>query len=236
VAQEPRPRGWFYLLENPNWAAYEVVSAPARSGRRAARLHVRADAATGPKPAQVYGVIQEPTSPDFPDTLSGWYRVESWDRGGTTTDLYLQAVVIVWGDPRTPYIVNPELKQPGASPPAKSLRNYQIRYYITGLTEPPFILSNARRKFLGKGEPVLGQWVYFETDLRRDFEELWGTIPEGYEYLRVLFEARWDNRPGNAAVRADVCFDDLFFGYGKPVSTSSPPRPPPATPAPGTGP
>jgi hypothetical protein len=101
-----------------------------------------------------------------------------------------------------------------ANPAANAgLGNYQIRFYLAGLDEPPFLLRNARVAFVGRGGPELGRWTYFEIPLRAEFERLWGVVPSGYEKLRVLFEARWDGRPPGSRVEADVAFDDLFLGY-----------------------
>jgi hypothetical protein len=61
--------------------------------------------------------------------------------------------------------------------------------------------------------PVLGEWVPFQLNVREDFCELWGTIPEGYANLRVFFEVRWDGRQETDGVSvADVYYDDLYFG------------------------
>ena len=123
-------------------------------------------------------------------------------------DLYLQLVVIVWGDPRTPEIVSPEN-------PLKQLKNYQLRYYLAGITEPPFVLINAKLQFVEKqSKPEMGTWVHFEIPVRADFQKLWGTVPEGYNRIRLLFEARWDNMPAGGSALADVYFDDLYFDYG----------------------
>ena len=44
-------------------------------------------------------------------------------------------------------------------------------------------------------------------------ERLWGgELPARPERLDVLFEARWDHRPLDTSVHADVYYDDLFVG------------------------
>jgi len=55
--------------------------------------------------------------------------------------------------------------------------------------------------------------TYFEIPLREEFERQWGGVPTGYDRLRLLFEARWDNRPAGSRIEADAYFDDLFVGY-----------------------
>ena len=116
--------------------------------------------------------------------------------------------MIVWKDPSTPRII-------GQRPGAPAIPNYQIRYYLAGLERPHFVLQNARFKFVGRGAPELDRWVRFEIPVKEDFRQLWGVVPSGYEYLRVLFEARWDDKPAGAGVRADVYYDDLYLGPAK---------------------
>jgi hypothetical protein len=194
-----------------NWGAFSIADAPVRSGKAAARLEVTAEDETRHTAARVFGVVQEIRRDQmpggFPDTLSGWYRVEEWEKEAEATDLYVQAVVIIWGDPRTQELVKID------SP----IENYQIRFYLAGLTEPAFTLSNARLEFVTRQPaPLKGAWVPFTIPVKAKFQEHWGVVPEGYEFIRVLFEARWDNRPPGSKVDAEVFYDDLFFGYGAP--------------------
>jgi hypothetical protein len=151
--------------------------------------------------------MQEPAPARFPDVMGGYYRVETWEKGADVTRLYLQAVAIVWS-PDAPSVVDP------ADPAANAgLENYQIRFYLAGLDEPPFPLRNAKVAFVARGAPEPGEWTYFEIPLRAEFERQWGRVPSGYGKLRVLFEARWDGRPPGSRVAADAYFDDLFLGY-----------------------
>lgn len=197
--------GWSYRDTSPHWGDFEVVDFPVRSGAKAVRLPVAHAADQPPKPVKVYGVVQELSPASFPQRMGGWYRVDRWERSSEQTALYLQAVVIVWGDPRTPGLVNPRR-------PVAAMRNYQLRYYLTGIEEPPFQIQNARSEFFARGSPALGEWTEFDIPIREEFERLWGVVPQDYEMLSVLFEARWDNMPPASAVRADVYYDDLFFG------------------------
>jgi hypothetical protein len=199
--------GWSYPTYSKAWKDFEIVASGARTGRRAAYLRLERDGSAPPKQVEVHGVVQELRPEPFPERLGGWYRVQRWEKDSEQADLYLQVVVIVWDDPRTASIVRSER-------PTARLRNYQIRYYLAGLEEAPFQLLNARLEFVAKGPPKLGVWTHFELPLRADFERLWGVVPEGYDRLRILFEARWDNLPGGAGVRADVYYDDLYLDYG----------------------
>ena len=191
-------------MPGANWGDFDITSFPVRTGLKSGHIRVEAEAASTVN-ARVYGLVQGVAPKEFPEILSGWYRVQSWGKSAAATDLYAQVVVIVWGDPRTPVIVNKE------NPP-EGLNNYQIRYYLAGLTEPAFLLTNARLEFVAKGPPTLGEWIRFEIPLRRDFLAKWGVVPEGYQFLRVLFEARYDNRVPGSTVRADVYYDDLYMG------------------------
>ena len=199
--------GWTYPMESPYWGSFEVVESPVHTGRRAVHLRLRAGSEDRATSTWIEGVMQEPAPRRFPDVMGGFYRVEAWESEAEATHLYLQAVAIVW-TPDAAKVVDP------ANPAANAgLQNYQIRFYLAGLEEPPFLLSNAKVAFVGRGRPEPGRWTYFEIPLREEFERQWGSVPSGYGRLRVLFEARWDSRPPGARVAADVYFDDLFLGY-----------------------
>jgi hypothetical protein len=208
---EEGEEGWTYPVESPYWGKFEVVEAPVRSGRRAAHMRLRAGPEDQTHAAWILGVMQEPVPERFPDVMGGWYRVDRWEKDADATHLYLQAVAIVWTS-KAASVVNP------ANPAAnEGLMNYQLRAYLAGLTEPPFLLSNARVTFVSKELPVLGRWTYFEVPVREEFERQWGSAPTGYDKLRLLFEARWDDRPAGSRVEADAYFDDLFVGYVDPT-------------------
>jgi len=133
--------------------------------------------------------------------------VERWEKDSKRTALYLQVVVIVWDDPQIASIIRSER-------PIGELRNYQVRYYLAGLEAPPFELLNTRFEFVAKTPPKLDVWTHFEVPLRADFERLWGVVPQGYDRLDIIFEARWDQMPQGTGVRADVYYDDLYLDYG----------------------
>ena len=191
-------RGPWFSLETAGWGkAFSASTAAARSGASSALLELRSEEA-GADPARVYGVVQEINPAQFPDVLSGSYCVERWEQG--TPKQYLQFVVIVHGARNIP-------------PEVASATNHQIRYVLAGVDEQPIQISNARYVLVGRGEPQLGTWVSFERNIREDFRELWGSVPEGYAKLRFLFEVRWDDRqPSDSPSSADVYYDDLFVG------------------------
>jgi hypothetical protein len=199
-------RGWFFLEGNRAWGGFTIVEEPVHSGRRAARLKVEWDPAEQHLRSKVFGLIQEPRPDRFPDVLGGWYRVDAWEKEAEATSLYAQVVVGVMGDPKAARIVAPE-------DPTLQLNNYQLRYVLCGIDQPPFVMRNGRFVFRGPREPQPGRWVPFLIPVREDFERLWGSTPEGYANLRILVEARWDNRPPGSAVLAEVTYDDLFLGW-----------------------
>jgi hypothetical protein len=164
----------------------------AHSGQHSAFLAMRATEAAG---TQIFGVVQEVQPREFPDVVSGYYRIGDWTRG---TDVqYLQFAVIVFG----------AKNMPGGYP------NYQIRYVLAGTSQPPFLLANAKFIFVGTDEPVPNDWVHFQREVRQDFMDQWGAVPEGFSTIRVLFEVRYDSKPeGVTAPKADVFFDDLYLG------------------------
>ncbi len=181
---------WF-SLETENWAGFSITDRYAVDGRFSAYLALRAD--KNDHGAKVFGLIQELSPKRFPKKLSGYYRVENWQRG--TEKQYLQCVIIVWGDNAV-----------------SQYQNIQIRYILTGIAEPPFALANGRFLFLGDREPTLGRWIRFERNLHSDFLQQWGHIPEGFEKIRVLFEARYDDKELGTELSADVYYDALYMG------------------------
>jgi hypothetical protein len=199
--------GWSYPAYSKFWKDFEITRSGARTGRHAAYLRLERARRSPPRRVEVHGVRQELRHEPFPERLGGWYRVERWEKDSTRTALYLQVVVIVWDDPRIASIVRPQ-------EPTDKVRNYQVRYYLAGLAAPPFQLRNSRFEFVTRAPPKLGVWTHFEVPLRADFERLWGVVPKGYDWLDILFEARWDHMPRGTGVRADVYYDDLYLDYG----------------------
>lgn len=165
----------------------------AHSGKASAYLQMR-DPAEAAAKARVYYLVQEVQPLEFPEVVSGYYRVENWKKGAVRQ--YLQFVVIAFGVDNLP----------GGFP------NHQIRYPLAGIDSPPFAIGNAHFNFITRAEPVTGQWVKFETNVKADFERLWGAAPEDFEKIRILFEVRWDAKEAGSAAEADVYYDDLYLG------------------------
>jgi hypothetical protein len=174
-------------------APFEVSEDFAHSGESSAYLKMRVPAEEEGD-AKVFYLVQEVTPTEFPELISGYYRVENWVKG--TPKQYLQFVVIAFDVPNlTP--VYP---------------NHQMRYPLAGISEEPFEIANAFFVFLSKEEPKTGEWVYFERNIKEDFQQLWGTAPAGFSKLRILFEVRYDDKEAGSAAEADVYYDDLYMG------------------------
>jgi hypothetical protein len=183
---------WISLTTEAWGTPFKVTSEAAHSGEHSAFLEMRAGSDdTG---AKVFGVVQEISPNDFPEILSGYYRIGDWNRG--TEKQYLQFVVIVWGATNLP----PEFA------------NHQIRYPLAGISEPPFAITNAKFLFVNTAEPTADGWVYFERPIRKDFEDLWGAVPTGFSKLRILFETRYDDKSAGTELKGDVFYDDLYVG------------------------
>jgi len=180
---------WFSLTP-PDFIVSDEV---AHSGRASALLELRAN--TPEDGTKISYLVQEIQPEEFPEVISGSYRVEKWVRG--TEKQYLQVAVIAFGAPNLP----------------GDFANHQIRYILAGIEEKPLSIGNAHFVFLGNGGPSLGEWGEFQGTVREDFRRLWGAVPEDYEKIRVLFEVRYDDKAhGEGPVEADVYYDDLYSG------------------------
>jgi len=184
-------------------ASFEVSQDYAHSGESSALLRMRVPAEEEGY-AKVFYLVQEVMPEEFPELMSGYYRVENWSKG--TPKQYLQFVVILCREEGGLECGLGATNLPGE-------HNHQMRYPLAGISEEPFVISNAHFVFLSKDEPKQGEWVYFERNLSQDFEELWGAVPEGFDMIRVLFEVRYDDKEaGPVPAEADVYYDDLYMG------------------------
>jgi hypothetical protein len=177
---------------------FELSQAQANSGAYSALLKMDVPVEAGG--SRVYYLVQEVTPDKFPEVVRGFYRVENWNRG--TAKQYLQFVVIALGADNNPL--------------GGQVDNYQLRYLLAGIDREPFRIGNAQFIYISQEEPVQDQWVSFEAEVKNDFQRYWGAVPEGYDKLRILFEVRYDDKvAGDGAPRADVFYDDLYFGSAK---------------------
>ncbi|MCH8008277.1 MAG: DUF3047 domain-containing protein [Chloroflexi bacterium] len=194
---EDGPEPWCSLDSSAWGTPFSISGERAFAGDQSAFLQLRSD--DGGE-VRVYGLTQEVASDVFPEALSAEYFVERWEQGSPIQ--YLQAVVIVWDADNAPLEV-------------AGVGNHQIRYILAGVEKQPTFISNARYVMVSEEQPRVGEWVRFERDVRQDFLELWGAVPEGFDRLRVLFEVRWDDRTSDdGPSSADVYYDDVYFGSG----------------------
>lgn len=186
----PDQRACWFSLKPPDFI---LSDQQAHTGSHSAFLQMR-----DPVEAQAtnkYHLVQEIAPQDFPDVLSGHYRVDNWKKG--TQKQYLQFVVMAFEPDNLP----------------SDFSHYQIRYILAGINEEPFEVANVKFVFISKDEPKLGEWIPFQRNIREDFELLWGTVPQGFSKIRVVFEVRYDDKQsGDGAPEADVYYDDLYIG------------------------
>ena len=183
--------------------SFQVSQDYAHSGQSSAYLQMRVPAEEAGN-AKVFYLVQEVTPKQLPELISGYYRVENWTKG--TPKQYLQFVVILCRQGAAGDCDLGATNLPGEY-------NHQIRYLLAGISEEPFAIANAHFVFLSKDEPKQGEWVYFERNIKQDFQQLWGAVPEGFDKMRVLFEVRYDDKQaGPSPANADVYYDDLYMG------------------------
>jgi len=181
---------------NPKaWSEFEISSERARDGEKSVLLAMDSDVEGGGQ--RVHGVYQEVESKVLPRYISGWYRVEDWERG--TKKQYLQLVLIIWNA--------------WERPKGLTVPNYQVAITLAGVDEQPLHYMNRAFEIDGPLEPVEDEWVFFQYDLHELFDKHWGVLPTGYDYVRVFFEVRYDGRlTVDSACKANVYFDDLYIG------------------------
>lgn len=192
---------WCTLVDD---AGFTVTTEYAHSGANSAYQRMD-DGPEATGQGKVYYLVQEVSPEEFPEVVSGFYRVENWQRG--TPLQYLQFVIIAL-EPQ-----NFDLS---------SVSNYQLRYVIAGVDAPPLSIGNAHYVFLSRDDPVIGEWTHFTANVHDDFQRLWNRVPEDFKTLRLLFEVRWDHKSaGSGLARADVYWDDLYIGdaAGAPSAT-----------------
>jgi hypothetical protein len=184
----------WHTMQSTGWSPdFDVNGNVAHSGAHS--VHVKLG--PPPQPAQdwVFGVAQDMNTNEVPEYVSGYYRVENWQKA--TPSQYLQcAVIVFYKDPST-----------GAT------TNTQVRYLLAGASAAPFRIDNAKFIFVDKSEPATGQWVHFSRDLRQDFQQAWGSLPQNVTSVRIFFEARYDSPTAiQPNLAGDVYYDDLYAG------------------------
>jgi len=184
----------WHTMDSPSWSpSFDVTDRIAHSGGKSLHLALLPPGAAALN--RVFGVVQDLSLNELPEFVSGYYRVENWQKG--TEFQYLQFVVIVFTtDPQT-----------------GETANTQIRYLLAGAASEPFEIGNAKFVLVTKEEPATGQWVHFGRNIREDFQEKWGSVPANITSLRLFFEARFDSPTEiQPQMAGDVYYDDLYAG------------------------
>jgi hypothetical protein len=184
----------WHTMDSPSWSpSFQVTDAVAHGGSHS--VHLQLTPPGVPSLNRVFGVVQDLAPAELPEYLSGYYRVDNWQKG---TDIqYLQFVVIVFSD----------------DPVASAAGNIQIRYLLAGAATEPFEIGNAKFVFIDKADPQQGEWVHFGRNIRDDFKNLWGAVPQKVTSVRAFFEARFDSPTEiQPQMAGDVYYDDLYLG------------------------
>ena len=184
----------WHTMDSPSWSpSFEVTSQFAHSGSHSVRLTLQPPGV--PALNRVFGVVQDLTLTELPEYVSGFYRVENWKKA--TEFQYLQFVVIVFATDAA----------------TGEMANTQIRYLLAGAGSAPFDIGNAKFVFIDKAEPQQGAWVHFGRNIRDDFQEQWGSVPQNITSVRLFFETRFDSATEvQPQMAGDVYYDDLYMG------------------------
>lgn len=176
----------------PDSVSFAVSDIAAHSGSGSGGL--RLSATPGETGSRVAGASQEILGSDFPEVVSGYYRVDDWQTGGAPA--YLQFVVeVVGGDF------------------ADGMDVHEVRFVIAGIQQEPLFLPQARYVLLDRAAPKTDRWTYFAYPVDKAFETRWGIAPAAWQRLRVSFELRYDDRAaGPIDTLATAHYDDLYAG------------------------
>lgn len=183
---------WTWRSESASWNNFEISSERAHSGGHSA--HVRLENQPGRPLARIWGIIQDPKLHRMPEKIGFWYRVENWRKG--TRVQFLQLVVMVSSE----FI------------PASGQQTMQLRYILYGLDEVPYPEQPLNARFLVRSpeRAAEGEWIHFETNLREDFLRTWGQVPDHFQKVEFIIEARYDDHPPEGvSVSGDIYWDDF---------------------------
>lgn len=180
--------------QQPEWSGFTVTADAARTGAAGLRLELR-DSGDASQ-VHIAGAVQEIRGlAEFPEFISGFYRVEDWQPKDVAFQ-YLQFVVVVSGGDY-----------------GDEYDSHQIRLPLAGARTQPFQLLNARWIFLSRDQPAVGKWVYFAYPLRQAFIDKWGKAPATWDGIEIFLEVRYDGKTAtNSGMSADVSFDDVYMG------------------------
>lgn len=150
----------------------------AHGGERSVRLSVN-----GP-PGSGDAAMQSVVTAEFPEFLSGFYRVDDWPAGGAYLQFTVRAAT-------ARYEVVPE-----------------VRFIIAGTGSEAAPSSPAPAVFLSRAAPATSEWTYFAYPLRKAFFDKTAALPATWASVEVSLELR----SLSGAVQTTAYFDDMYLG------------------------
>ena len=199
---EAGPEPWVASSGADFQSAPVVISDVApHGGKHALELKLAGGGAEGDTQA---GVVTQATNPhEFPEFVSGFYRVDDWQPRAQFRYLYV-SVTVAGGD------------FPGGA------RFHELRILVGAPTEPP-LLPNLTFAFLRRDPPVLHHWTYFGFPLKTTFQSHFAYLPPHWDAIYITVGVRSDlSDASRTSGSADVVFDDLYAG----TQADNPNRPP----------
>jgi hypothetical protein len=188
--------------QQADWSPFSVSDSKAHDGTHSMRAQLEGDPNLAAKRSA--GGSQEVRTGDFPEFVSGFYRVDSWQPRARFQ--YVEFVVRVRGgdfDDDVP--------------------THEVRFLIGGTASDPPGAPGISLIYLSRGAPALGRWTYFSYPVKRAFESRFGEAPTHWDGMEVSFDVRYDGLTATEPYpAADVYFDDLYIG----VQAGNPNRPP----------
>lgn len=164
---------------NPQ-GALSLGRVPGRDGGHAATLDSTGGAAQ---------ISQTVAPPDFPDFVSGYYRVPRWSAG--TSARFLAFSVTMHGGQFE-----------------DGLAQHTVHFEIGGMAAAPDSMPPGEAYvFLSRAAPVTNSWQYFGYPVKTAFTAAFGPVPPTWDSVDVAFQAQTGAVAGDAA-----SFDDLYAG------------------------
>ncbi len=160
-------------------------------GDRSAELKL--DAATGEGGTRAVSSVQGTAPAEFPEFVSGFYRITDWQPRATFQYVYF-TVTVHGGDF-------------GNGAPAHEIR------FVIGAAIEPSLEPDVQYVFLSRNPPALGRWTYFSYPVRQAFADRFQHVPARWTSVDIGIGVRLDGRDvQDAPASADVQYDDLYAG------------------------
>ncbi len=150
----------------------------AHGGERSMRLLVQGPPGSGDT------AMQSVVTAEFPEFLSGFYRVDDWPGGGAYLQFTVRAAT-------ARFEVVPE-----------------VRFIIAGIGSEAAPSSAAPAVFLSRDAPATGEWTYFAYPLRKAFLDKLAALPATWASVDISLELR----TLSGVVQTTAYFDDIYLG------------------------